>query len=174
MDENYNINENFIKKIKSMSKEQMEKLFLSLPREKAAGYKEIFMRVVMLEEFYQILSNLPNGSFKNTFNLSIKNIGGNPADSLRDYIILEIRKFYELVHKEKKIGLPPIPEYWTKLRDIRDFRIAHPTKKELKSNEDVEKLYRPINEIGLDKIIEEFKQHAKLCIGLVNESDDNP
>lgn len=169
------IDENFIKKVRSMSKEEREKYFLSLPREKAAAYKEIFMRVVMLEDFYPILSNTPKESFKNEFNISIKNVGENPADILKDYIILEIRKFHQLSHHEKKIKgveLPPVPEYWTKIRDIRDARIAHPSKRnEFKSNKDVEKLYRPIDEIGLDKIVEEFKQYAQECIGLVNKSE---
>jgi hypothetical protein len=165
------INEELLKKIMSLSKEQREKTFLSLPREKAAGYKEIYMRVMMLEDFYFILSNLPKESFKDMFNLSIKDIGGNPANALRDYIILEIRKFYELVSK-KEIELPPVPEYWTKLKDFRDARIAHPSKaSEYKLNEDVEKLYWTIDEIGFDKIMEDFKQYAKSCIDIVNESD---
>lgn len=167
------IDENFLKKIMSMSKEEREKYFLNLPREKAAGYKEIFMRVMELEDFYFILSDLPKETFKDRFNLGIIEFGGNPADVLKDYIILEIKKFYELVYKEGMAELLPPPEYWTKLRDFRDARIAHPSMQcEFKLNEDVEKLYRIIDEIGLDKIIEEFKQYAKICINHMIKSDN--
>ena len=167
------IDEFFLEKMMSMSKEEREKYFLSLPREKAAGYKEIFMRVIELEDFYFILSDLPKETFKSKFNLGIIEFGGNPANVLRDYMILEIRKFYELAYKEGMTELLPPPEYWTKLRDFRDARIAHPSmESEFKLNEDVEKLYWVIDEIGLDKIIEDFKQYAKICIEHVNESDN--
>ena len=166
------INESLLEKIKSMSEEKREKYFLGLPREKAAGYKEIFMRVMQLEDFYIILSNLPQETFRNEFNLGIIELGGKPANSLKDYIILEIRKFYELAFKEKLTELLPPPEYWTELKNFRDARIAHPSKGcDFKSNEDVEKLYRPIDEIGLDKIVEDFKQYAGTCIERVSGFD---
>ena len=152
-----------------MNKEERERYFLSLPREKAASYKEIFMRVETLEDLFYIISNLPKESFKNIFNLLVKDVGENPANILKDYIVLEIRKFYELVYKEKRVKLPPVPEYWTKLRDLRDIRIAHPDTKN-KSNEEVEKFYRSLDEIGLDKIVGEFKIYARRCINLINES----
>jgi hypothetical protein len=167
------INEDFLEKIKSMSKEEREKYFLNLPREKAAGYKEIFMRVMQLEDFYMILSDLPKEKFRSEFNLGIIELDGNPADSLKDYIILEIRKFYELAYKEELVERLPPPEYWTKLRDFRDARIAHPSKGcDFKLNEDIEKLYGVIDEIGLDKIVEDFKKYAKRCIEHVSELDN--
>lgn len=164
-------NEEMLRKVKSMNKEEREKYLLSLPREKAASYKEIFMRVEELEDFFYILSNLPKESFKNIFNLLVKEVGENPANILKDYIVLEIRKFYELVYKEKRVKLPPVPEYWIKLKELRDVRIAHPDIKN-DSNEEVEKFYRAIDEIGLDKIVDEFKVYARKCIDIMNKSED--
>ncbi len=167
------IDEDFLKKMMSMGKEEREKYFLSLPREKAAGYKEIFMRVMELEDFYFILLDLPKETFKSEFNRAIIEFEGNPANVLKDYILLEIRKFYELAYKEGLTELLPPPKYWTKLRDFRDTRIAHPSKRcDFKLNKDVEKLYSTIDKIGFDKIVEEFKQYAKICIDHVNESDN--
>lgn len=164
------INKEMMEKIKLMSKEEREKYLFSLPREKAASYKEIFMRVVMLEDFYIIISNIPKESFKNMFNLSIKEVGENPADILKDYITLEIRKFYQLAYLEQnRFKFPMAPNYWTKLRDLRDVRIAHPDTTN-KTNEDVAKWYRAVDEIGFDKIVNEFKQYAETCITLVNKS----
>lgn len=163
-----NFDEDFLEKVKSMNRDEMEKFFLELPRERGAEYKEIFVRVEILEEIYYIVSNLPKESFKNKFNLKIKEVGGNPADVLKDYLVLEIKKFYELAHKEKRFKLPKIPDYWPSLKDIRDFRIAHPdAENKFKSNEDVEKLYRAIDHIGLDKIVEDFKEYAKTCMKIV-------
>lgn len=168
MSESYNFDENLFKKISFMSEEEREKYFLSLPREKGAEYKEIYVCVMILEDLYYVLSELPKEAFKSEFVKKIKEIGGNPADRLKDYIILEIRKFYELAFHEKRYTLPKIPEYWDKLKDIRNERIAHPDKEnKFKSNEDVEKLYRSIDEIGLDKIVEDFKRYAKECFNLV-------
>ena len=161
--------EELIKKIKSMSKEEMEKYFLRLPREKAASYKEIYMRVLMLEDFYVILSELPKESFKSRFNFKIKDMNGNPADALKDYIVLEIKKFYELASQANNgLRLPPAPDHWTILGKIRDMRIAHPDT-ESKSNEDAQKLYREIDKVGLDNIVEEFKKYAIGCISQVNK-----
>ena len=170
MNKNSDFDDDFLKKIKSMSKEEMEKYFLSLPREKVASYKEISMRVVMLEDFFYIISDSSKESFKNIFNIKIKEIGANPADIIKDYVLLEIIKFYQLAHKEKnRFRLPTAPEYWNKLKDIRDARIAHPDTKN-KSNQDVEKLYRAVDEIGFDKIVNEFKKYAETCINFVNNS----
>ena len=167
------INEDFMKKMMSMSKEEREKYFLSLPREKAAGYKEIYMRVMQLEDIFFIIYELPEETFKSKFNKRMMGFEGNPANVLRDYIILEIRKFYELAHKEELVELLPPPEYWTELRDFRNARIAHPSRGcDFKLNEDVEKLYWVIDEIGLDKIMEDFKKYAKICIEHVSELDD--
>jgi hypothetical protein len=167
------INEDYLEKLISMDKKEREEHFLSLPREKAASYKEIFMRVLELEDFYIIISRLPEEEFKCKFNKLIIGLQGNPADILRDYILLEIKKFYELVSKEKIEGLPEPPEYWIEIKRFRDSRIAHPTlNKEFESNKDVHELYEIINKIGLDEIVEEFKQYAKKCIDIVNSSDN--
>ena len=99
--------------------------------------------------------------------------GSNPANVLRDYIILEIKKFYELAHLEKLDKLLPPPEYWTELKAFRDVRIAHPSEgKKFKINEDVEKLYWNIEKIGLDRIMEDFKKYAKTCIEHVSEFEE--
>lgn len=167
------IDEEFLKKMMSMSKEEREKYFLSLPREKAAGYKEIFMRVMQLEDLFFIIHELPKETFKNKFNKMMIGFEGNPANILRDYIILEIKKFYELTHLEKLDKLLPPPEYWTELKAFRNARIAHPSEaKKFKINEDVEKLYWNLEEIGLDKIMEDFKKYAKICIEHVSELED--
>jgi hypothetical protein len=168
------IDEKFLEKMMAMGKEEREKYFLSLPREKAAGYKEIYMRVMQLEDIFFIIYELPEEAFKSKFNKGMIGLGGNPADILRDYIILEIKKFYELAYKEKLTELLPLPEYWAKLKDFRDSRIAHPSKGcDFKLNEDVEKLYRVIDEIGLDKIMEDFKKYAKICIEHVSKVEED-
>ena len=156
-----------IEKLRSMSAEEKEKLFLSLPREKGASYKEIFMRISTLEDFYHIISK--TNEFENIFNISVKSVGRNPADVLKDYIVLEIRKFYELASKEKRVKLPEAPTYWEKLRDLRDIRIAHPDTTS-QSNEDSAKLYRTIDEIGLDNILNDFKRYALTCMYLIINS----
>lgn len=168
MEEEYNFDEDFMKKIKSLSKEEREKYFLSLPREKGAEYKEIYIAVIILEDLYHVLSKLPKEAFKSEFIKKIIELGGKPENRLKDYIILEIKKFYELAFHEKRCTLPEIPEYWKKIKDIRDKRIAHPDKdNKFKSNEDVEKLYRAIDKIGLDNIVEEFKQYANKCFEII-------
>ncbi len=167
------IDEDFLEKMMSMSKEEREKYFLSLPREKAAGYKEIYMRVMQLEDLFFIIYELPKEIFKSKFNKTMMKFEGNPANVLRDYILLEIKKFYELVHLEKLDKLLPLPEYWVELKTFRDARIAHPSEgKKFKINEDVEKLYWDLKKIGLDKIMEDFKQYAKICMNHVIESED--
>ena len=166
------INEKLLQKMMSMDVEERNKYFLSLPREKAAGYKEIAMRVDELVDFYQIISGLSESEFNSKFNKLMIWLGGNPANILKDYIILEIRKFHELMYNEKNAKLPKIPDYWEKIRDIRHNKIAHPTKSDLESNEDVDRLYRAINEIGLDKIVEEFKKYSIECIKIINKLDD--
>jgi len=168
MDETYNFDKDLINKLKSMGDKEREEFFLSMPREKGAEYKEIYVAVIILEDLYYALSKLPKEAFKSEFVKKIIEFGGKPEDRLKDYFILEIRKFYELAFHEKRYTLPEIPEYGEKIRDIRNKRIAHPDKdNEFKSNEDVEKLYRAIDEIGLDKIVEEFKQYAKKCFEIV-------
>lgn len=163
-------NEGFIKKLKRMSKKEREEWFLNQPREKAASYKEIFMRVIELEDFYIIISKLPKNSFNSEFNKKIIELGGNPANSLKDYIILEIRKFYELAHEERnRFRFPNPPMYWEELKNIRHDRIAHADKKS-KYNRDVEKYYEVINKIGFDNIVDDFKKYGKNCISLVNNS----
>src|SRR3989344_7273392 len=161
MDNKEKFDENLIEKVKAMSKEEMEKFFLSLPREKGAEYKEIYVAVMILEDLYYVLTDLPIETFKSEFVKKIKEVGGNPADRLKDYILLEIRKFYELVFHEKRYKLPRLPDYWEKIKSIRDQRIAHPDKKnQFKSNEDVERLYRAIDEVGFDRIFNDFKYYA--------------
>jgi hypothetical protein len=165
MNDKENFDEDLIEKAKSMSKEEMEKFFLSMPREKGAEYKEIYVAVMILEDLYYVLTDLPIESFKSEFVKKIKEVGGNPADRLKDYILLEIRKFYELAFHEKRYTLPKLPDYWEKIKSIRDQRIAHPDKKnQFKSNEDVERLYRAIDEVGFDKIFNDFKKYAKECL----------
>ncbi len=104
------INEDYIQKLMAMSKKERKERFLSLPRERAAAYKEIFMRVMELEDFYIIISRLPEEEFKCKFNRLMIRLEGNPADILKDYILLEIRKFHELMHNEEGVELPPHPE----------------------------------------------------------------
>lgn len=170
MEDKENFDEELINKVKSMSEKEREKFFLALPRERGAEYKEIYMAVIILEDLYYALSELPKESFKSDFVKKIIELGGKPADRLKDYIILEIKKFYELAFHEKRYSLPEIPKYWEKIKEIRDYRIAHPDKKNnFKTNEDVERLYRAIDEIGLDKIVEDFKQYAKECLNLICE-----
>lgn len=170
MGENYNFDEEFVNKLKSMGEKEREEFFLALPRERGAEYKEIYISVIILEDLYYVLSKTPKEAFRSDFIKKIIEFGGKPANRLKDYIILEIKKFYELAFHEKRHSLPKIPEYWRRIKDIRDKRIAHPDKhNKFKSNEDVEKLYRSIDEIGLDKIVEDFKQYAKKCLNIVCE-----
>jgi len=167
MDDKEKFDENLIEKVKAMSKEEMEKFFLSMPREKGAEYKEIYVAVMILEDIYYVLTDLPIEAFKSEFVKKIKEVGGNPADRLKDYILLEIRKFYELAFHEKRYILPQLPEYWDRIKSIRDKRIAHPDKENnFKLNEDVEKLYRAIDEIGFDRIFIDFKKYAKECLDI--------
>jgi len=135
------IDQDFLGRMMSMDEEDRGKYFLSMPRERAVSYKEIFMRVEELEDLYFIISDLPEKVFKSKFNKLMIKLGGNPASILKDYIILEITKFHELMEKEKGIKLPPLPEYHKKIIVIRSNRIAHPINKRFKSNKDVEKLY---------------------------------
>ncbi len=51
---------------------------------------------------------------------------------------------------------------------MRHDRIAHPTNSELKYNSDVEELYKSINEIGFNRIVEEFKVYGKECVDIIN------
>jgi hypothetical protein len=168
MNKKIKFDEELLKKLKLMDKKEQEDFYLSLPREKGAEYKEICIAVDILEDLYYTLSKLPKEAFNSEFIKKIIEFGGRPEDRLKDYIILEIKKFYELAFHEKRYALPKIPEYWIKLKDIRDKRIAHPVKeKEFKSNKEIAKLYLSIDEIGLDKIVEDFKKYAEECLNII-------
>jgi hypothetical protein len=160
----------FISKIKSMGKKEREEFFLNMPREGGAEYKEIYVAVIILEDLYYALSNLTKEAFKSDFVKKIIELGGKPEDRLKDYILLEIKKFYELASKDKEYSLPEAPKYWKKIKDIRDDRIAHAVKKsDFKTNRDVANLYYAIDKIGLDKIVEDFKLYARKCLNIVCE-----
>jgi len=129
-------------------------------------------RVTMLEDFADLINDHKD---------ELKHIGAKAVLSMKDevlasellaeYAILEIWSFYDYLSKIKRIetiNLPDLPQYWETIRNFRNQIVAHLDKEErFKTLKEWIEQLNKINEIGIPKIVNDFKKIYEECYNLL-------
>ena len=147
-----------------LTKEEKEEAINKAPRTTFIKLIELHGKVNCMVDFINIIGELKLEDFGVQYNKLTKEFGGNPADFLNDYIILEMVNFYRLAYFEKEVKLPKVPEYWKKLRAFRHALPAHTDQKgEFETYGDLKEFVGILDEIGLDIILKDFNIYFLKC-----------
>lgn len=129
-------------------------------------------KVLMLEDFADLINEHED---------ELKHLGAKATSSMKEkvlasqllgeYVILEIWSFYDYLLKiktEEKIILPELPFYWETIKNFRNQVVAHLDKDgKFKTLKEWVEQYDKINEIGMSKIVSDFKQIYEECYNLL-------
>ncbi len=122
--------------------------------------KYIYATILSLLDFKELIDEHKKELKLEAHQISIK-AGFNPSDVLNQYIILEINSFYDIC-KLEEINLSKIPNYNLLLKEFRNEIPGHKDKeKRLKDMVSWMQIHKQVDEIGMPKIISDFKEYPK-------------
>lgn len=122
--------------------------------------KYIYSTILSLLDFKDLIDAHKKELKLESHQISIK-AGFNPSDVLNQYIILEINSFYDICELEK-INLSKIPQYSSILKKFRNKIPGHRDKnKQLKDMASWMQIHKQVDDIGMPKILNDFKEYAK-------------
>ncbi len=167
--------EKHIEKYKNMSEEEVKEHLRKGYMKKYDRLNYAFVRIDMLLDYIRVLKEHKT-ELQSPGSRVVVASGKkfNPV-MLSEYVVLEITSFYNLVRQikeEEQISdLPDNPDYWPIIRDFRNQITSHLDKEgRFQTTAEWMDQYNKVDEIGIDKIVNQFKKDYYQCYKLLKEN----